>query len=364
MGNGMREMRIKGNRSSMTSQPTLDIKDLTQTDLEHFLFKLGEGKYRARQLIKWLYQKGALNFDEMTDFSKTLRETLKRVAFISFLTPNKVETSVDGSKKFLFPLMDGSSVESVLVPDGSRLTLCISTQVGCPLKCRFCLTGEMGFVRNLTLPEILNQILAVQREEAPKHRITNIVLMGMGEPLANYDNTLKAIEIMQYDLGFGLSGRKITLSTAGLVPAMEKLMKTGLRFQLAVSLNAADDATRSFLMPINKSHPLKKVLEICRDFPLPPRERVTFEYVLIDGVNDSPRDVLRLARLVKGIPCKINLIPYNESPELEFRKPSDKKIHEFQKILLDQHITCTIRKSRGGDISAACGQLRGTSHRV
>jgi 23S rRNA (adenine2503-C2)-methyltransferase len=346
---------------SMTSELTVDIKDLTQADLEHFVLTLGQQGYRASQLIKWLYQKGAINFDEMTDLPKPFRETLHRVAFISTLTPNRVQTSTDGSKKFLFSLADGHSVESVLIPDGSRLTLCISTQVGCPLNCRFCLTGRMGFVRNLTTSEILNQIPAVQREEVPKRRITNVVLMGMGEPLANYDNTVRAIELMQYDLGLGLSGRRITLSTSGIVPAMERLMATGLRFQLAVSLNAADDDTRSFLMPINKSHPLRQVLEICQRFPLRPRERITFEYVLIDGINDSPRDALRLIHLIKGIPCKVNLIPLNESRELEFRKPSDEKIHQFQMILLDRRITCIIRKSRGGDISAACGQLKGTS---
>ena len=353
-----------GERRSVPSKPTVDIKDLTQNDLERLVLTLGHQGYRARQLIKWLYRRRIINFHEMTDLPKTLRETLRRVTFISTLTPNRIETSEDGSKKFLFSLMDGNSVESVLVPDGSRLTLCISTQVGCPLGCRFCLTGRTGFVRDLTTSEILNQILGAKREEASKRKITNIVLMGMGEPLANYDNTVKAIEVMHYDLGLGLSGRRITLSTSGLVPAMERIMSTRLRFQWAVSLNAADDDTRSFLMPINKSHPLKEVLEICRRFRLRPRERTIFEYVLIDGINDSPRDALRLAHLIKGIPCKVNLIPLNESLELEFRRPSDEKIHEFQKILLDRYITCIIRKSRGGDISAACGQLTGTFSRV
>ena len=348
----------------MTSEPTVDIKDLTQSDLEDFVFKLGQQRYRASHLIKWLYQRGATNFHEMTDLPKTFRETLGRVALISTLTPNHIETSRDGTKKFLFPLMDGNSVESVLIPDGSRLTLCISTQVGCPLGCRFCLSGSMGFVRNLTTSEILNQILAAQREETPKRRITNIVLMGMGEPLANYDNTVKAIEMMHYDPGLGLSGRRITLSTSGLVPEMERLVATGLRFQLAVSLNAADDDIRSFLMPINKSHPLKEVLESCRGFRLHPRERIIFEYVLIDGINDSPRDALRLVRLLNGIPCKVNLIPFNESPEQEFSRPDEKKILGFQTALLDQYITCIVRKSRGEDISAACGQLRGRFRRV
>jgi 23S rRNA (adenine2503-C2)-methyltransferase len=348
----------------MLSKPTVDIKNLTQSDLEDFVFTLGQQRYRARQLIKWLYQEGASNFHEMMDLPKTFRETLGRVALISTLTPNHIETSQDGTKKFLFPLMDGNNVESVLVPDGSRLTLCISTQVGCPLGCRFCLSGSMGFVRNLTTSEILNQILAVHREETPKRRITNIVLMGMGEPLANYDNTVKAIQMMQYDLGLGLSRRRITLSTSGLVPEMERLMATELRFQLAVSLNAADDDTRSFLMPVNKSHPLKEVLETCRRFRLRPRERIIFEYVLIDGINDSPQDALRLVHLLKGIPCKVNLIPFNESPESKFTRPGEKKIQRFQKILLDKYLTCIIRKSRGGDISAACGQLRGTFRRV
>ncbi|MFB0508446.1 MAG: 23S rRNA (adenine(2503)-C(2))-methyltransferase RlmN [Thermodesulfobacteriota bacterium] len=344
----------------MLSKPAVDIKILTQSDLEDFVSKWGQQRYRASHLIKWLYQKGATNFHQMTDLSKTFRETLCRVAFVSTLTPNHIETSRDGTKKFLFPLMDGNSVESVLVPDGSRLTLCISTQVGCPLGCRFCLSGSMGFVRDLTTSEILNQILAVQREEAPKRRITNIVLMGMGEPLANYANTVKAIEMMQYDGGLGFSGRRITLSTSGLVPEMERLMATGLRFQLAVSLNAADDDTRSFLMPVNKSYPLNEVLESCRRFRLRPRERIIFEYVLIDGINDSSQDALRLVHLLKGIPCKVNLIPFNESSESEFTRPDEKRIHRFQMVLLDRYMTCIVRKSRGGDIWAACGQLKGT----
>lgn len=348
----------------MISESVLDIKDLNQADLEHMMLTLGQERHRARQLIKWLYQKGVGDFDEMTDLSKTFRQTLRGRACISSLVPSRVETSADGTKKFVFPLVDGNRVESVLVPNGPRLTLCISTQVGCGLGCRFCLTGKMGFIRNLTPSEILNQILAVQRHEPPERGLTNIVLMGMGEPLANYDSTVTSIEMMQNDLGFGFSGRRITLSTSGFVPAMERLMTTGLRFQLAVSLNAADDATRSFLMPINRSHPMKRVLEICRRFPLPPRERVTFEYVLIDDINDSPRDAHRLAHLVAGIPCKINLIPLNESPKLEFRRPSDEKVHEFQMILLDRHITCIVRKSRGGDISAACGQLGGKPRRI
>jgi len=366
----LNESWIMGEQRSMSSKPTVDIKDLTQNDIERLVLTLGQQGYLAKQLITWLYRRRIINFHEMTDLPKTLRETLKRVAFISTLTPNRIETSQDGSKKFLFSLMDGNSVESILIPDGSRLTLCISTQVGCPLGCRFCLTGRMGFVRNLTTSEIMNQILGAQREvatqweETAQRKITNIVLMGMGEPLANYDNTVKAIEVMNYDLGLGLSGRRITLSTSGLIPAMERILSTKLRFQWAVSLNAADDDTRSFLMPINKSHPLKEVLEICRRFRLRPRERTIFEYVLIDGINDSPRDALRLVHLIKGIPCKVNLIPFNESPELEFRRPSDEKIHEFQKILLDRYITCIIRKSRGGDISAACGQLTGTFRRA
>jgi 23S rRNA (adenine2503-C2)-methyltransferase len=345
----------------MVCKPALDIKDLTQAELEGFVLELGQQTYRARQLVKWLYQKGTTNFDEMTDLPQSFRGTLRRGAFISSLAAEKIENSVDGSRKYLFPLTNDHCVESVLIPEGSRLTLCISTQVGCPLGCRFCLTGRMGFIRNLTPSEILNQILAVQRDETVEGRITNIVLMGMGEPLANYDSTVKAIEMMQYDVGLAFSARRITLSTSGLVPDMERLIASGLRFRLAVSLNAADDDTRSFLMPINKSHPLKEILAICRRFPLRPRERIIFEYVLIDGINNSSRDALRLARLIRGIPCKVNLIPLNEASELGFRRPSDEKIHQFQTILLDKHITCIIRKSRGNDISAACGQLGANS---
>ena len=295
----------------------------------------------------------------MTNLSKRFRDGLSQVSFISNLHPLKVEQARDGTKKFLFQLEDGNRIESVLIPDKKRLTLCVSTQAGCALGCRFCLTGRNGFKRNLAVSEILNQILSIKETLTDEKSITNVVLMGMGEPLANYKNTLKAIELMANPDAFKFSSRRITLSTVGLLPELERLAQEKISFRLAISLNATDEDSRSHLMPINRRYPLRKVLEVCRKFPLRRRARITFEYVLVEGINDSLQDARRLLRILRGIPSKVNLIPLNEAPGIPFKKPSEEKIVQFQEILMQGGLTAIVRKSKGAEISAACGQLQG-----
>jgi 23S rRNA (adenine2503-C2)-methyltransferase len=269
-----------------------------------------------------------------------------------------VEQARDGTKKFLFQLEDGNRIESVLIPDKARLTLCLSTQVGCTFGCRFCLTGKIGWKRDLMVSEILNQILAIRRILPGKTSITNIVLMGMGEPLANYKNTLKAIALMAHPDAFKFSSRRITLSTVGLLPELERLAKEKISFRLAISLNASEEETRSYLMPVNRRYPLKKILALCKKFPLRPRTRITFEYVMVEGINDSSQDAKKLLRILRGIPSKVNLIPLNETPGIPFKKPSEEKVKQFQEILMEGGLTAIVRTSKGTEISAACGQLQ------
>ncbi len=295
----------------------------------------------------------------MTNLSKRFRQELSQVSFISTLHCLRVEEARDGTKKFLFELEDGNGIESVLIPDKMRLTLCLSTQVGCAFGCRFCLTGKIGWKRDLKSSEILNQILMVRKMLPPKTSITNIVLMGMGEPLANYTNSLKAIELMAHPDAFKFSSRRITLSTVGLLPELERLAKEKISFRLAISLNASDEETRNQLMPSNRRYPLKKILALCRNFPLRRRTRITFEYVMVEGINDSTQDAKRLLRILKGVPSKVNLIPLNEAPEIPFRRPSDERVKRFQEILMEGGLTAIVRTSKGREISAACGQLHG-----
>lgn len=337
----------------------IDLKNLSPPELERFIVSFGKEQYRSTQLLRWLYQRGAHSLDEMTNLSKTFRQELSRVSFISTLPPLRIEQSRDGTKKFLFHLEDGNRIESVLIPEKKRLTLCLSTQAGCAMGCRFCLTGRNGLKRNLTVSEILNQILSVKRLLPEGSSVTNIVLMGMGEPLANYENTLKAVGLMTYPEAFKFSSRRVTLSTVGLLPQMEQLSKEKVRFRLAVSLNAPDEETRSRLMPVNRLHPLKRILEICRKFPLQPRSRITFEYVLLEGENDSIEDAKKLLKILKAIPSKVNLIPLNEAPGVPFKKPSEERVRQFQEILMKGGMNAIVRASKGTDISAACGQLQG-----
>jgi 23S rRNA (adenine2503-C2)-methyltransferase len=339
----------------------IDLKNLSPFELNEFLNSFGKEGYRTIQILRWLYQKGVQSFDEMTNLSKGFRQELWRVSVISTLRPLQVEQASDGTKKCLFDLGDGNRIESVLIPDKARLTLCLSTQVGCAFGCRFCLTGKMGWKRDLTISEILNQILAFKKMLPEKRSITNIVLMGMGEPLANYENSLKAIALMAHPDAFKFSSRRITLSTVGLLPELERLSKEKISFRLALSLNATEDETRSYLMPVNRRYPFHKVLALCRHFPLKPRTRITFEYVMVEGINDSPQDAKRLLKILKSIPSKVNLIPLNESPEIPLRKPSEENVKGFQKILMEGGLTAIVRTSKGREISAACGQLQGKS---
>ncbi len=339
----------------------IDLKNLSIKELNSLIISFGKERYRTAQILRWLYKKGVRFIDEMTNLSKDFRHDLNEIAFISRLNILRIEESKDGTKKFLFGLHDGKNIESVLIPDKNRLTLCISTQVGCAMGCKFCLTGKTGLKRNLTLSEILNQIIMVKEILDGKASITNIVMMGMGEPLNNYENCVNSIEIMTHQEAFNFSSRKVTLSTVGLIPELERLSKEKIRFRLAISLNASNDETRTYLMPINRFHPIKEILSICKKFPIRPRERITFEYVLLEGENDSPSDAKDLVNLLKGIPSKVNLIPLNEAPEIPFKRPSEERIMKFQKILLDAGLTAIVRKSKGSDISAACGQLQAKS---
>jgi 23S rRNA (adenine2503-C2)-methyltransferase len=296
-------------------------------------------------------------FDEMTDLSQRLRATL--AASFTLTTPRVVtrERSVDGTEKFVLRLADGNMIESVFIPDTPAMTFCISTQVGCAMACRFCLTGKMGLVRNLTAGEIVGQVRVLADALGMRDRRFNLVLMGMGEPLHNYDETMKALRILADEHGLAVSPRRVTLSTVGLLSALERLAQEPLMPNLAISLHAPTDAIRGELVPINKKHGVADIIDACRRFPLKRRSRITFEYVLLAGVNDSPDDARRLARLLSGVKSKVNLIPLNAAPGIPFERPSDQTIDRFAQILADHHLTVSVRKSRGRDIRAACGQL-------
>jgi 23S rRNA (adenine2503-C2)-methyltransferase len=338
----------------------INIKSLTREALQARLLGLGLKKYRADQVLTWLYTNYAQSFEDMTNIAKAERGLLASEFSIPSLKPVRTETSKDGTRKFLFELEDGHTIESVLIPDEDRQTLCISSQVGCGQACRFCLTGSKGFVRDLEAHEIVGQALEVLRilKQEGTRGITNIVLMGMGEPLANFVEVVKALGVITSDKGLGFSTRRVTLSTSGLVPEIAALVKANVKVNLAVSLNATTDEVRNRIMPINKRYPLKELLAACRRFPLEPRRRITFEYVMLKDVNDSMEDAVRLTKLLRGIQCKVNLIPFNPFPESEFKRPTDATVRGFQKVLLDHHFIAPVRDSRGTDISAACGQLR------
>lgn len=334
----------------------IDLKSLSREELLCFAKAQGLPKYRVDQLLHWMYEKYAQDIQEVTELSKALREDLRRAAYISNLVLVTRQRSKDGTEKFLFALEDGQMIESVLIPDDDRRTLCISSQVGCAMACSFCLTGETGLVRNLKAHEIVDQIISLNRLISPK-RISNIVLMGMGEPLANFDEVVTALWRITELLG--ISKRKITLSTSGLVPKMSELQGRAPDVNLAVSLNATTDAVRDRIMPINKKYPIKMLLDACRRYPLQPQRLITFEYVLLDGVNDTVEDAKRLTRILKNIPCKVNLIPYNPHEGSRLKRPEPKTVLAFQKVLKDNRMTAFIRESKGQDILAACGQLRG-----
>ncbi|WP_442899814.1 23S rRNA (adenine(2503)-C(2))-methyltransferase RlmN [Geomonas sp. RF6] len=332
----------------------VDLKNFTLQGLEKYIAGVGKERFRAKQIFKWLYQLDALSFAEMTNISKEFRNSLAETATISNLVPEVVESSADGTSKYLFRLADGNAVEAVLIPDEGRNTLCISSQVGCAMGCAFCLTGTFGIIRDLTTAEIVNQVCAVKRD----HPVRNIVFMGMGEPLANLSAVVPAVQILTDPDGFQFSNRKVTVSTSGLVPEMAELGRSVV-VNLAVSLNATTDEVRDRIMPVNRRYPLKELLAACKEFPLPSRRWITVEYVMIRDLNDSLEDAKRLVRHISNFPSKVNLIPFNEHGSCDFRTPTQETIDRFHKYLLDKHVTVITRSSRGGDISAACGQLKG-----
>ncbi len=331
---------------------------LLPSELEALAVELDASRYRGRQLATWLYRKCVFDLEAMSDLPKEFRARLAERAFIEVPEPERVTPSQDGSQKLVFCLAGGSRISSVVMPDDDRITLCVSTQVGCGLQCLFCLTGVMGLERNLSAAEIVGQVLAANRLLAPDRRVTHIVFMGMGEPLANYAALVQSLRILtDAKLGLGYSPRRITVSTVGLVPGIEKLGRENLKVNLAISLHAATDEVRSKLMPVNRSFNLATLMAALKKYPLGPRQRIFFEYVMLDGVNDSSEDARRLAKLLRGVKAKVNLIPFNDWEGAPFRRPPLPRILAFQSILLDAGITTTVRWSKGEDIGAACGQL-------
>ncbi len=334
-----------------------DLAELERPALETMLDARGVAPFRARQIFRWIYRHGVSDIDRMTDLPRDLRATL--TADFTLSTPVVVERhrSVDGTEKFLLRLADSRQIESVFIPDTPAMTFCISTQVGCAMACAFCLTGKMGLVRHLTAGEIVGQVRVLADAVALRDKRFNIVLMGMGEPLHNYDETMKALRILADEHGLDVSPRRVTLSTVGLLPALERLAKEAVMPNLAISLHAPSDLTRGELVPINKKYGVADIIAACRRFPIRKRSRITFEYVLLAGVNDSPDDARKLARLMAGLKSKVNVIPLNAAPGIPFERPSEDAIDRFAKTLADHDILVSVRKSRGRDIRAACGQL-------
>ncbi len=339
----------------------VDLKAFDREGLQEWFVANGEKRFRGHQVFKWLWQRGVTDFDAMTNIPKSTRAWLKENAVISWLDASGAQHSSDGTRKYLWACKDGSQIESVFIPDEDhpgkpRRTLCVSSQVGCAMACSFCLTGDLGLKRNLTPSEIANQVLQVSQDLGEDRPITNIVMMGMGEPLHNLDNLIHSIRTMLDDEGLNLSHRKITVSTVGLVPAMKKL-QSALPVNIAVSLNASSEDQRRAVMPITKRYSMSDLLNTCRELPLHKSKRITFEYVMMAGFNDSMEDAARLIHLMRGIKSKINLIPYNENPAREIRRPSASRVKDFQHYLVSRGVHCSVRATRGKDISAACGQL-------
>lgn len=342
----------------------INLLDFDRKSMEGFFIELGEKPFRAQQLLKWIHQLGVVDFEQMSNLSKILREKLKDIATVILPEVIVDQASNDGTHKWLLRLADGNCVETVFIPEQNRGTLCVSSQVGCVLNCSFCSTAKQGFSRNLSVAEIIAQVFIATRRlssdgTAKQRPVTNVVMMGMGEPLLNFDNVVSAMNIMMDDLAYNLSKYRVTLSTAGLVPAMEKLREKS-NVALAVSLHAPNDELRNELVPINKKYPLKQLMAICKKYyENDTRRVVTFEYVMLDGVNDSEQHAKELQRLIANVPCKMNLIPFNPFPHTPYKRSSKENILRFQRILSQSGINTTIRKTRGDDIDAACGQLVG-----
>lgn len=334
-----------------------NLKRYEAKEIERILKSHSLPPYRAKQLIQWIYKKFVSSIDEITEFSKILRETLSEKYYIGNIELLERKKSSDGTEKFLWKLEDEEKIESILIPDNDRLTLCISSQVGCPLKCKFCLTGKIGFKRNLMSWEIVDQFIQTSKIiEREGRKITNIVFMGMGEPFLNFDNVTDALWRLKDLVQF--SPRRITISTAGIIPALRELSYKAPPVKLAISLNATDEKTRGYLMPINKKYPLIELIKALREYPLRKGQRITCEYVMIKDINTSEEDAHRLSQLLKGIPLKINLIPFNPWEGSNLERPDEDTIIKFQNILISKGFSVFIRKSKGNDILAACGQLK------
>ena len=335
-----------------------DIRNFTLPELEDKFKALGIEPYRARQVFSWVYKKGIEDFSLMTNLSADIKEKLSGYFALESLKVEEIETSQDLTQKFLFRLHDDSLIESVSIPFKSRLSVCLSTQVGCRFSCAFCASGSLGFKRNLETAEILAQYIAMRKNVA-ESRITNVVFMGVGEPLDNYENVLRSIRIMNAELGIHLGIRKMTISTSGIAPAIERLSKEGLQVELSISLHAADDEKRSGLLPVNRRYPLKVLLGAVRTYIAATKRKVTFEYVLLGGYNTSVEDAQALVRLLRGLDSKVNLIPYNPShSRIRFEAPTKLEVLFFKSFLIKNGIDATVRMPRGSDIMAACGQLR------
>jgi len=348
--------------SDIAKKPNL--LDLDREGLEHYFQTIGEKSFRASQIMQWIHQKAVTDFQQMSNLSRSLREHLQQSTLIQAPRVVYDSTSNDGTRKWLIQLDDGNRIETVYIPEPDRGTLCVSSQVGCALDCSFCSTGRRGFNRNLTTAEIISQVwLAmhlIDEERKPGRKVTNVVLMGMGEPLLNFDNVVRAVRIMMDDFAYGLSKRRVTISTAGVVPAIDRLGDL-LDMRLAVSLHAPNDELRDSLVPLNRKYPIAELMAACRRFidKQTTRSRITFEYVLLDGVNDSEQHARQLIKRIKGIPTLLNLIPFNPFSGSGYKTSSRARIQRFYTILTDSGITTIVRRTRGEDIDAACGQLIG-----
>ena len=344
----------------------INLMGLSRLQMEQFFLDLGEKKFRAHQILKWIHHAGITQIEEMSNLGKALREKLMEVAEVRPPEIVSQQDSSDGTRKWAIRVEGGGLVEAVLIPAGNRATLCVSSQVGCALDCSFCSTGKQGFQRDLSAAEIIGQVwLAIESYDGfkPGDRriVTNVVMMGMGEPLLNFDNVVAAMDLMLEDLAYGLSKRRVTLSTSGVVPALDRLAEVS-EVSLAVSLHAPNDALRNQLVPINRKYPIAVLLESCRNYMAAQSDKnrvVTIEYTLIEGVNDQRDQALELAELLRDVPCKINLIPFNTFAQSEYQRPSGNAVSRFWQVLIDAGYIVTIRTTRGDDINAACGQLVG-----
>ena len=334
-----------------------DLAGLELKELEDFVLGLGHKKFHARQIYHWIWKRGVTDVAEMTNLSRELRAALADTAIVSFPEVTQHQVSQDGTQKFVLRLDDGKQIEAVFIPDTPKQTFCVSTQVGCAMGCAFCLTGKMGLIRNLSSAEIAGQVRLLAKSLHLLDKSFNIVLMGMGEPLQNYDNTMKAMRMLNEKEGLDMHPKRVTLSTVGLVPQMDRLAKEELMPNLAVSLHAASEEQRAAIVPPSKKYTMQDVIDACKRFPLSKRRRIMFEYVMLAGVNDSPDDARKLVKVLAGVKAKVNLLPLNAAPGIPFERPSDERINAFAKILADKGLMVSVRKSRGRDIRAACGQL-------